>query len=141
MDAKQRKKLVARLLSASKQATVEEAERIKGEPSPTLEFLYSHLKKYVLSKYLLSADCGEDNIRELAALSLGRMMKLDKDVIRSLDQATPCDHATSESTKKVLLLYAVQKDLGLKPAPEKIAKVETVRELAEYVYAAMRTGE
>ena len=65
-------------------------------------------------------------------------MKLDKDVIRNLDQATPCDHATSESTKKVLLLYAVQTDLGLKPAAEKLAKVETLTELTDYVYDSLK---
>ncbi len=137
MDVEARKKIVARLLSASKQATAEEAEILKNEPAPTLEFVYEHIRKYVLYKYLLSQECEEDSIRELARLSLARTMKIDKDVIRNLDQATPCDHATSESTKKVLLLYAVQKDLELKPNPEKIAKIETVSALADYVYAAI----
>lgn len=137
MDVEARKKIVVRLLSASKQATAEEAEILKNASAPTLEFVYEHIRKYVLYKYLLSQECEEDNIRELARLSLARTMKIDKDVIRNLDQATPCDHATSESTKKVLLLYAVQKDLELKPNPEKIAKIETVSALADYVYAAI----
>jgi hypothetical protein len=137
MDVGERKKLVAKLLSASKQATFEEAGIIKRESFPTLEFVYTHLKKYILSKYLLPPDCEADDIKELASLSLARTMKLDKDMIRNLDQATPCDHATSESTKKVLLLYAVQTDLELKPAAEQIAKVTTVWELAAYVHAAL----
>lgn len=138
MDVEARRKIVARLLSASKQATIEEAQILKNEPSPTLEFVYEHIRKYVLSKYLLPPDCEGDSIRELARLSLARTMKIDKNVIHDLDQATPCDHATSESTKKVLLLYAVQKDLELPPNPEKIAKIETVTALAAYVYEAQR---
>lgn len=137
MNVEQRKKLVERLLSAAKEATEREAQIIKKEQAPTLDFIYDHVRKYVLSKYLLPAECCEDSIRELATLSLARTMKLDKNVIRNLDTATPCDHATSESTKKVLLLYAVQKDLELPPAPEKISKVETVSQLAEYVYTML----
>ncbi|HIZ08468.1 MAG TPA: hypothetical protein IAA08_11120 [Candidatus Eubacterium avistercoris] len=138
MNIEERKKLVARLLFASQQTAMEEAEQIKKQPQPTRDFLYKHLRNYVLAKYLLPKDCQEDHIKELAVLSLARTMKLDKDVIRNLDQATPCDHATSESTKKVLLLYAVQTDLGLKPAAEKLAKVETLTELTEYVYDSLK---
>ena len=50
----------------------------------------------------------------------------------------PCDHATSESTKKVLLLYAVQKDMELNPDPEGISRVQTVAELAQYVLEARK---
>lgn len=137
MNVEQRKKLVERLLSAAKEKTEQEAQIIKNASCPTLDFIYEHVRNYVLSKYLLPPECCEDSIRELAVLSLARTMKLDKNVIRNLDTATPCDHATSESTKKVLLLYAVQKDLELPPAPEKISKVETVSQLAEYVYTSL----
>ena len=137
MKIEDRKKLVAKLLSSAGKAASEEAKIIRKESSPSKDFLYKHLKKYVLSKYLLPENCQEDNIKELAALSLARTMQLDKNVIRSLDQATPCDHATSESTKKVLLLYAVQKDLELEPSAEKLAKVENLSDLTEYVYEAL----
>ena len=103
-----------------------------------MDFIYEHIRKYVLSKFLLGPDCEETGIRELAKLSLARTMKIDPKVIHSLDQATPCDHATSESAKKVLLLFAVQKDLGLKPNPEKIAKVEDLYALAKYIFEAER---
>ncbi len=137
MDAKDRKELVAKLLSASHEKSLQEAEQIRQETDPSFEFIYEHLRRYVLSKFMLSPDCEADDIKELASLSLARTMKLDPDVIHSLDQATPCDHATSESTKKVLLLYAVQKDLELKPDAEKLSRVSTVRELTEYVHAAL----
>lgn len=138
MDIAERKKLVIKLLSAAKKATLEEAEQIKKEKNPTLEFIYKHVRNYVLSKFLLPPDCEAEDLKELAALSLAKTMKLDKDVIRNLDQATPCDHATSESTKKVLLLYAVQKDLELSPSPEKLAKVTNLKELSAYVFEALQ---
>ncbi len=138
MDVAERKKLVADLLASANQDAVKEAERIKAEPNAGREFLYEHLRNYVLSKYLLPPECEATDLKELAALSLARTMKLDKEMLRSLDQATPCDHATSESTKKALLLYAVQTDLGLHPDPEKIAKVSNLNQLTDYVFQALQ---
>lgn len=138
MNIDDRKKIVARLLSKAKEETQKETDLIRGEQNPTLDFIYEHIRKYVLSKFLLSFDCEETKIRELAKLSLAKTMKIDPEVIHSLDYATPCDHATSESAKKVLLLFAVQKDFGLKPNPEKIARVEDLHELAQYIFEAER---
>ncbi len=138
MDVEERKNIVANLLSSANQEAAKEAQLIKAEPNAGREFLYEHLRNFVLSKYLLPPDCEETDLKELATLSLARTMKLDKEMIRSLDQATPCDHATSESTKKVLLLYAVQTDLCLPPNPEKIGRLSNLSELTDYVYQALR---
>ncbi|SDB26836.1 hypothetical protein [Eubacterium oxidoreducens] len=134
MDAKQRRQLVINILNKAKEATSKEAEQIKANKNPTREFIEEHVRRYVLSKYLLAPDVKEDDIKALASLSLARTMKLDVKLIHELDTATPCDHATSESTKKVLLLYAVQKDLELPPNPEKLSNVTTVTELVDYIY-------
>lgn len=137
MKITDRKKLVAAMLSSSKQSAGKEIEIIRKETAPTPYFIYVHLKKYILSKYMLPATCDEENLMELASLSLQHTMKLDKNVIRELDQATPCDHATSESTKKVLLLYAIQCDLEIKPEPSDLTEAETVRDLANVVYESL----
>jgi hypothetical protein len=137
MNPTQRKQLVVKILSKAKEETSKEVELIKNAPDITMDFLQIHIRNYVLSKYLLSSDCEETNIKELAKVSLARTMKIDPKMIRQLDQATPCDHATSESAKKVLLLYAVQTDFHLPENPEKLSNVETLEELAEYVYEAL----
>lgn len=129
-----RKKLVAELLVSSKCAAEEEARAINEEKDVTLEFIYLHLRRYVLAKYMLPPDYAEDDIKALARESLQRTLKVDKNALHKLDLATPCNSATSESAKKVLLLYAVQKDLHLPESPAKLAAVETVTALAEYVY-------
>ncbi len=136
MDIKDRKKIVEKLLSKAKEASYQEAKIIKEEANPTYDFIFGHVKAYVLSKFLLSPDCQEENIKALASLSLAKTMKIDKNIIHELDTATPCDHATSQSTKKVLLLYAVQKDMELMPDPEKISQVQTLSDLAKYVFEA-----
>lgn len=128
-----RKKLVADLLASSRQTAGAEAEIIRAEKDPTPDFVFLHLRRYILNKFLLSDSCEEEDLKSLALLSLARTLKLDKTLVRELDQATPCDHATSESTKKVLLLYAVQKDLGIEPDPAELAGVKTVPELSRLV--------
>ncbi len=138
MNTEERKRLVASLLAAAQNAAAREAAVIRAEEDPSPEFVYLHLKRYITSKFMLEEDCAEDNLIELAVLSLQRTMKLDRSMLRELDQAAPCDHATSESTKKVLLLYAIQKDLKIKPRPSDLTEAVTVRELAQVVYAALK---
>lgn len=139
MNREERKKLVETLLAKAKNTALEEAEIVKKEPNLTYAFVYAHLRKYILSKYLLGEDVEEDNIRELAKLSLEKTMNLDRRMLHQLDQATPCDHATSESTKKVLLLYSIQKDFEIHPDAERYTAVESVVELAKLVYNERKT--
>lgn len=134
MRVERRKKLVSDLLEKAKGVALQEAQLVKKEKNPSLDFIFVHLRKYVLSKFLLNEDVKLENIRELAKLSLQKTMHLDSKMLRELDQATPCDHATSESTKKVLLLYSIQKDFDICPDPEIYASVEDLRKLAELIW-------
>ncbi len=136
MEIGERRELVARLLAASKEEPLAEAEAINaaGTDAP-FEYVEAHLRRYVLAKYMLPQDCEEDNILALARLSLEITLKLDGNALRELDQATPCNQAKSEITKKVLLLYAVQRDLHLPEDPPALSAVQTVTELARYVCA------
>lgn len=134
MSAEERKKIVARLLASSKSTASKIAESIKQDDGLTPETLYIRLREYVLCKYLLPENTREDGIKALARLSLEQAMTLDKRLIRELDQQTPCNHATSEATKKVLLLYALQKDLEIIPEPSVYSAATTLHELADVIY-------
>ena len=104
MDVEARKKIVAKLLSAAKEATQKEAEIIKKRKTANMS-LFSNMRAYVLSKFLLHRTARKRISKGWQHWSLAKTMKLDKNVIHDLDTATPCDHATSESTKKVLLFF------------------------------------
>lgn len=141
MTVEERKKLVASILEKAKSNASNEALIVRSESNPSVEFVYEHLKKFIAYKFMLDPekDMAEDDIRKLALLSLEKTMKLDKDMIKQLDQATPCDHATSESAKKVLLLFAVQKEFGIKPDPAKLAATESVKALVELVWSHLNS--
>ncbi len=133
MDAEKRKKIVAKLLEAAKNGADAEAQIILAGNNKDYDFVYTHIRNYILKKYVLSEDEKEENLRELAKLSLAKMMKIDPEVLREIDLATPCDKATSESTKTALLLYSIQRDLKLPSNPREYAAVETLSELAAYI--------
>ena len=137
METKERKDLVAELLRRARGPEAE-AEALNADPAAPVEYVYVHLRRYVLAKYMLPPDCEEDEILALARRSLEITLKLNENALRELDQATPCNHATSEITKKVLLLYAVQRDLRLPENPPALAAVQTVTELARYVVDTRR---
>jgi len=140
MDIDKRRKLVAELLAVSKYGPQAEADAINNTSEPSFEFVEPRLRRYVLKKYMLPPGCEEDDILALARMSLEITLKLDENALRELDQATPCNHAKSETTKKVLLLYAVQRDLHLPENPAVLAAVKTVTELAHYVCAARKSN-
>lgn len=133
MDIEKRKAIVAKLLAAAKEGADEEAKIILSGNNKEYDFVYEHIRKYILKKYVLAPEEAEENLKALAVLSLAKMMKIDSSVIREIDLATPCDKATSESTKTALLLYSIQRDLNLPSNPREYAAVETIPELAAYI--------
>lgn len=141
MTVEERKKIVASILEKAKSSASLEAEIVRNEANPSPEFVKEHLKKFIAYKFMLDPekDMEEDDIRKLAVLSLEKTMKLDKTMIKQLDQATPCDHATSESAKKVLLLFAVQKEFKIKPDPAELAATESVEALSKLVWKLLNS--
>jgi hypothetical protein len=115
-----------------------EAEIIRNESDPSLEFVYEHLRKYILAKFLLSEDCMEDQLQELGELSLARSIKLDPKMIKKFDKAVPCDNVSSASAKKVMLLYAIQKDLNIHPEAELLISQKDVRGLSVLVHSVLQ---
>ncbi len=114
-----------------------EAEIIRNESDPSLEFVYEHLRKYILAKFLLSDNCMEDQLQELAEQSLARSIKLDPKMIKKFDKAVPCDNVSSASAKKVMLLYAIQKDLHIHPDAELLISQKNVRGLSVLVHSVL----
>ncbi len=137
MELEKRKQELAQQLSAAQARASREAEQVRSAPNPSLGFVQEHLRKYILAKLLLSEDCMEDELRELMVSSLKRTMKLDQNLLRELDTAAPCNNVSTLSAKKILLLYAVVKDIA--PGADAAALVSKTRvsELAQMVHALL----
>ena len=137
MNIEQRKNLVARLLENAGLKSECEAEAIKNEKNPTYEFTYEHLRKYILAKLLLTEDDEEDGFMDLIEKSLANSMKMDRRILKELDTARTCDNMSSASTKKVMLLFAIRKDLMINPDAAELTTRKTVAELAQLVHSLL----
>ena len=137
MNIEARKKLVVRILKNAGQRAAREAEIIRNEPAPAYEFVYEHLRKYILAKLLLSEDSEENGLMDLIEKSLANSMKLDRTILKELDTARTCDNMSSASTKKVMLLFAVRKDLKINPDAAALIARATLPELAKLVHSLL----
>lgn len=101
--------------------------------------LADSIQRYVLHKYLLDEESMHViSLKELAELSVARSLKLDKDRAVLKDSPSTCEGATSAMNKKVLLLLAIQRDLGIEFQPDKTAGIETTSDLAEAVWNQLK---
>ena len=134
-----RREIVSDILNNYKNKADEEAEIIKklisADDSTIGELVYAHLKAFVLSKFMLDPETSEDNIIKLAELSIERSFKLDKSIVAELDKAMPCSSASSATAKRILLLYAIQKEIRHDIDPERLVTAATVRELSGLIIA------
>ena len=138
MDELSRKKIVIKLLNNAHSKAIEEARILRSESSPTLDFVEEHLRKYILSKFLLPENCNENNITVLAELSLAHSLSLDRKLIKELDTAAPCDNVSSASAKKVLLFYSLCKDIDVHPDVSLLVSQKTISSLSKVVLASLR---
>ena len=138
MDELSRKKIVIKLLNNAHGKAIEEASILRSESSPTLDFVEEHLRKYILSKFLLSENCDEDNITALAELSLARTLNLDPKMIKELDTAAPCDNVSSTSAKKILLFYNMCKDINVHPDVSLLVSQKSVSDLSKVIFETIR---
>lgn len=123
-----------RLLKARKLAR-RELELILAKPSLTPEFLYTHLRQYILFRYLLDETCcPTDNINEIMLVSLERALKIDRKIISETEKGGACDRTTPIITKRILLFMSLQTELKTALPPDALAGTKTIMDLAEVIW-------
>lgn len=125
-------------LLQSKEAAARVAAAILANEKPDRKFLNEHLRQYLERKFMLEQDeCASDDIDELSKASIAKSLKISKELLKEVDLATSCEGATSATIKKVLFFMAVQRELGIRLAPDDIAQVKTLEDLTELVLPAL----
>lgn len=128
-----------RLLAAKANAKTE-MDIILAEPMPSKMFLYEHLRKYVLAKYMLDMEiCPTDIINEIMLISLERAMRTDRAFIEEYERGGSCESTTPTITKRILLFMALQQELNIKLAPQKMANVVSIADLANLIWQSWQT--
>lgn len=123
------------------QKSVEYMKKMQSLSYPTWETLHEDLYGFILSKYILLDDVTDVyNLTELAELSVAKTIRMPKEESRQLDGAHSCEGTTSAMNKKVLLLMALQKGLGIKFLPATTADLTDTRQIAREVWHLLATG-
>ena len=107
-------------------AAAEEAKQIRECAQPDEAFLRTHLRKYILAKFMLTeGSVKTESIRDLIEISLARMMQAAPELVEELDTARSCAGATSAMVKKALLFQAMEREFGIElPAREAAAAAD-----------------
>lgn len=104
----------------------------KGEKTSFSEICYA-IRNFVGHKFMLSqSDFRSENLIELAKMSLAKRLEIPFSKIGNVDIAD-CSGATSSMTKKVLLIMAIEKELGLNFSGEESSKIDTITDLCQQV--------
>lgn len=123
------------------QKSVEYMKKMQSLSYPTWETLHEDLYGFILSKYILLGDVTDVyNLTELAELSVAKTIRMPKEESRQLDGAHSCEGTTSAMNKKVLLLMALQKGLGIKFLPDTTAELTDTRQIAQEVWHLLAAG-
>lgn len=123
------------------QKSVEYMKKMQLLSYPTWETLHEDLYGFILSKYILLGDVTDVyNLTELAELSVAKTIRMPKEESRQLDGAHSCEGTTSAMNKKVLLLMALQKGLGIKFLPDTTADLTDTRQIAQEVWHLLAAG-
>ena len=121
--------------------SVEYMKKMQSLSYPTWETLHEDLYGFILSKYILLGDVTDVyNLTELAELSVAKTIRMPKEESRQLDGAHSCEGTTSAMNKKVLLLMALQKGLGIKFLPDTTADLTDTRQIAQEVWHLLAAG-
>lgn len=129
-------------------AAGEESERLTARMKAAgadPEALYPPVRSYLCLKFMLDeAEAEGDNITALAARSIEQIAGLRKDGLVFADHSGTCAAVSSAVTKKILLLIALQKALGIRFPRDRTAEIDSIPrlcvEIAEQL-AGGRDGE
>ena len=114
-------------------------KKLQTTPYPDWESLHRDLYGFILSKYILLGDVTDIyDLTELAELSVAKTIKMPKEDSAQLDGAHSCEGTTSAMNKKVLLLMALQKGLGVKFEAGNTADLTDTRLIAQEVWQLLR---
>ena len=120
-------------------AAVEEARQtLLDTRFADVQTLHPVLRRYILGKFLLPSSVEACGLTELCEWSVARAARLEVGKTGLTDRPSSCEGVTTTMQKKILLLMAIQKELGITFQREETAEFETTQDLAGAVLRGLR---
>lgn len=100
----------------------------------SFENTYDLIMSYIRIRYLLKEeDMASDSLNYLGEASLSRTLGKPIEEIRTSELDAKCENTSSSMTKKILLIIALNKALGIDIDADSTANIATVTELCAEV--------
>ena len=127
---------IRRLLLRSRREADGHMEAIHNQAPLSQTFFLTHLRQYVLAKYLLTEEeaAQAGTFDGLVELSLSKSMQVSPELVAEFDTARSCDGTTSAMAKKVLLFMAIQRALEIELPAQASARIRTLDDLAQLAW-------
>ena len=127
-----------RLINANRDAKAC-SEEILAADSTNHQRMRSLILRYISIRYFLDADeLHTDDLYELAEIAVAKTLAIKREKLADVDIPGTCTGASSATSKKILLLLALCRDLGITPEPEQAVNLQTIDQLARYVEFALQ---
>lgn len=115
-------------------------QKMKTTKYFSVEELHEDLYAFVLCKYLLYGECSDVfSLDELAEKSVAKTIQMTGQDAFKADSKVSCEGTTSAMNKKVLLLMALQRELGIRFPLSRTADLTDTKKLAEEVWGLLQT--
>lgn len=96
------------------------------------------VREYVKTRFFLEdEDLALETFNALGQMSIARTTGMDPTEVITADLSVRCDGASSSFTKKILLLIALNRELGLGISPEESVQITTLGNLIDRVSAVV----
>lgn len=111
------------------------AERLNAGALPSFEEFEEAVHGYVRARMLLAPeDELVDSLNALGQMNLARALGVSVPDLSRIDMEAKCGGTSAVMTKKILLIVALNRDLGVKIAPEVAADITKLSDLVARLY-------
>ncbi|MBQ6602304.1 MAG: hypothetical protein IJH99_02745 [Eubacterium sp.] len=124
---------VAERLRAADKASAEEIAAILALDHPDPEQVYPHLRRYILSRFLLDDSIRTDDLKELVSSSISKSLEISEYDLAQTDLSDRCISAPSVETKLALVMLKFEEALGIKLSVMERVDADTLYDYAEAV--------
>ncbi|WP_102374204.1 acyl carrier protein [Raoultibacter massiliensis] len=111
------------------------AETLKSKPRPSADEFDASVRSYIRTRMLLEPkDEMPDSLNVLGQMNLARALGVSIPELSSIDMEAKCGGTSAVMTKKILLIMALNRDLGVSVTPDEAAEITKISELIERLY-------
>lgn len=114
-------------------------DRMKSGQCRDSDAFYACLRGYTLARFLLTEEETAEEIAELAAKSMAKLLHIPVETLKQNDKPSGCTYATSVSDKKILLIMSLTKALNVTLFPRQVPEIRTLGQLSALLWEEQKS--